>query len=69
MQNALEFSQIFLNLLVVVLTAVLKPRGSYKLLFQSLLKICALLRRLYKSHSHAALRNKLNTIARRFWEI
>jgi hypothetical protein len=33
LQNALEFSQIFLNPLAVVLTAVLKPHGSYKLLF------------------------------------
>ncbi len=33
LQNALEFSQIFLNPLAVVLTAVLKPHGSYRLLF------------------------------------
>ncbi len=31
--------------------------------------LCTLLRRLFKSHSHAALKKQLNTIARRFWEI
>jgi hypothetical protein len=33
LQNALEFSQIFLNPLAIVLSVVLKPNGSYKLLF------------------------------------
>jgi hypothetical protein len=39
LQNALEFSQIFLNPLAAVVTAVLKLHGSYRLLSQSLLEI------------------------------
>jgi hypothetical protein len=41
LQNAEGFSQIFLNPLAGVLTAIIKLHRSYKLFFETLLEICA----------------------------